>query len=62
MMYDALKKMLLGEADSQLDKLAAFLRDIFEVRVSNSTLSCALKAKEWSKKTVRRKVKEQLGS
>lgn len=58
-MFDALKEMLLGKPDRQLDELAAFLQEDFDVEVSNSTISRTLKAEGWSKKTVRRKAKEQ---
>lgn len=58
-MFDALKEMLLGKPDRQLDELAAFLQEEFDVEVSNSTISRTLKAEGWSKKTIRRKAKEQ---
>ncbi|GAB7336309.1 hypothetical protein MBLNU13_g09053t1 [Cladosporium sp. NU13] len=58
-MVDALKEMLLGKPDRQLDELAAFLRDDFDVEVSNSTISRTLKMEGWSKKTIRRRAKEQ---
>ena len=58
-MFDALKELLLGKPDRQLDELAAFLQDDFDVEVSKSTISRTLKAEGWSKKTIRRKAKEQ---
>jgi hypothetical protein len=58
-MFDALKELLLGKPDWQLDELAAFLREEFDVEVSTSTMSCTLKAEGWSKKMMRRKAQEQ---
>jgi transposase len=43
-MFDALKELLLEKPDRQLDELAAFLRDEFDVEVSISTISHTLKA------------------
>jgi transposase len=57
--FDALEELLLGNPDRHLDELTAFLQDEFELAVSNSTISRALKAEGWSKKTIRRKAKEQ---
>jgi len=58
-MFDALKELLLRKPDRQLDELAAFLQDDFDVEVSKSTISRTLKAEGWSKKTIRRKAREQ---
>lgn len=58
-MSDALKEMLFSKPDRQLDELAVFLQDDFEVEVSNSTISRTLKKEGWSRKTIRRKAKEQ---
>jgi len=58
-MFDALKEMLLGKPDCQLEELAAFLHEDLDVEVSNFTISRTLKAEGWSKKTIQRKAKEQ---
>ncbi|GAB7336302.1 hypothetical protein MBLNU13_g09049t2 [Cladosporium sp. NU13] len=58
-MFDALNELLLGKPDRQLDELAAFFREEFDVDVSTSTISRTLIAEGWSKKMVRRKAKEQ---
>lgn len=58
-MFDALKELLLGKSDRRLDELAAFLLEEFDVEVSTLTISRMLKAEGWSKKTMRRKAKEQ---
>ena len=58
-MFDALEELLLRKPDRQLDELAAFLREEFDVEISASTISRTLKAEGWSKKTIRRKAKEQ---
>lgn len=56
--FDALKELLLERPDRHLDEFAAFLQE-FDVVVSISTISRALKTEGWSKKTIRRKAKEQ---
>jgi len=43
---DASKEVLLGKPDLQLDDLAAFLQDNFEVEILISTISRTLKA-QW---------------
>ena len=58
-MFDALEELLLRKPDRQLDELATFLREEFDVEVSASTISRTLKVEGWSKKTIRRKAKEQ---
>ena len=58
-MFEALKGLLLRKPDRQLDELAAFLREEFDVEVSISTISHTLRAEGWSKKMIRRKAKEQ---
>lgn len=58
-MLDALKELLLERPDRHLDELVVFLQYEFEVGVSISTVSRALKTAGWPKKTVRRKAKEQ---
>jgi transposase len=58
-MFDALKELLLRKPDRQLHELAEFLRDDFDVEVSRSTISRTLNAEGWSKKTIRRKAREQ---
>jgi hypothetical protein len=57
--FDALEELLLGKPDRQLDELAAFLREEFDVEVSTPTISRTLKVEGWSKKMIRCKAKEQ---
>lgn len=54
---DALKEMRLSKPDRRLDELAAFLQDDFEAEVSNSAIM--LKEEGRSRRTIRRKAKEQ---
>ena len=58
-MFDALKELLLQKPDRQLDELAAFLQEEFDVDVSTSTISRTLIAEGWSKKMIQRKAKER---
>lgn len=45
-MLDALKELLLGKPDRQLDELAEFLLDEFDVQVPTPTISRTLKAED----------------
>ena len=56
-MLDALLEHLLEKPDQYLDEMILFLLDEFEVSVSASAVSRALKAARWSKKTCRRVAK-----
>jgi hypothetical protein len=58
-MFDALKELLIGKPDRQLDELAAFLLEKFDIEVSTSTMSRTLGAEGWFKKMMRRKAQEQ---
>jgi transposase len=53
-MLDALREHLLEKPDQYLDEMAVFLWDEFEVPVTTSTISRALKSIRWSKKVARR--------
>lgn len=56
-MLEALREHLLEKPDQYLDEMAVFLWDEFEMLVSISTISKALKSIGWSKKTSRRVAK-----
>lgn len=58
-MFDAVKEMLFQKPDRYLDEIAEFLRLDFSVAVSAATISRALAAQGWSKKTIKRKAQEQ---
>jgi transposase len=59
LMIDALCEHLLEKPGLYLEEMATFLWDEFDVLVSTSSISRALKARKWSKKTARRVAREQ---
>lgn len=58
-MFNALCDHLSENPGLYLDEMAAFLQDEFDVCVANSTISRALAAKGWSKKTTQNQAKER---
>jgi len=56
---DTLREYLLENPELYLDKMAVFLWDEFEVLVTTPTISRTLISIGWSKKTIRRKAREQ---
>lgn len=58
-MFDAVKDMLFQKPDRYLDEIADYIRLEFSVEVSASTISRALATRRWSKKTIKRRAKEQ---
>jgi transposase len=59
LMIDILCEHLLEKPGLYLEEMATFLCDEFDVLVSTSTISRALKARNWSKKAARRVAREQ---
>jgi transposase len=58
-MLDALREVLLEEPGLYQDEMAVFLYDEFNVLVTTSTISRALKSIGWTKKTTRHIAKER---
>jgi transposase len=58
-MLEALCEHLLEKPELYLEEMALFLWDEFEVLVSTSSITRALKSKCWSKKAARRVAREQ---
>lgn len=58
-MLEVLKEHLLEKPELYLEEMAVFLWDEFEVLVSPSSISRALRSSNWSKKTARRVAKER---
>lgn len=59
LMVEALCEHLSENPGLYLDEMAIFLQEVFDVCVANSTISRALAAKGWSKKTTRNQAKER---
>lgn len=58
-MLEVLKEHLLEKPELYLEEMAVFLWDEFEILVSLSSISRALRSINWSKKTARRVAKER---
>jgi transposase len=58
-MLDALREYLLEKPEQYLDEMAVFLWDEFDVLVTTATISRTLVSIGWSKKTIRRRAREQ---
>jgi len=59
LMLEALCDHLLEKPELYLEEMAVFLWDEFEILVSTSSISRALKSAGWSKKAARRVAREQ---